>query len=129
MDAFIQLHRLSTDEKHSFMTPAMQGFFQEITRAMHAADQLYLAFIEVNSAKAAAVLAFQYKGRLLIYNSGYDPTQFAELSPGIVLTTYMIEDAIQRKLQVFDFLQGSEVYKYRFGAVDTFVYDTQIMRG
>ena len=73
-------------------------------------------------------LRSHYKGRLLIYNSGYDPANYAELSPGIVLTSYIIEDAIKRSLKVFDFLQGNEVYKYRFGAIDTFVYDTQISR-
>ena len=62
MDAFIQLHRQSTDEKHSFMTPEMQAFFREITRTMHEAGWLYLAFIEVNGAKAAAMLAFSYHG-------------------------------------------------------------------
>lgn len=128
MEAFIQLHRLSTDEKHSFMTPEMQVFFREITRAMHDAGWLYLAFIEINGAKAAAMLAFNYKGRLLVYNSGYNPATYAELSPGIVLTSLIIEDAIKRDIKIFDFLQGNEVYKYRFGATDTFVYDTQISR-
>ena len=64
--------------------------------------------------------------RLLVYNSGYDPVNYAELSPGIVLTSYIIEDAIKRGIKVFDFLQGNEVYKYRLGATDTVVYDTQI---
>ena len=128
MEAFIQLHRLSTDEKHSFMTPEMQAFFREITLTMHDAGWLYLAFIEINGAKAAAMLAFNYKNRLLIYNSGYDPANYAELSPGIVLTSYIIEDAIKHDIKIFDFLQGNEVYKYRFGATDTFVYDTQICR-
>ncbi len=128
MEAFIQLHRQSTDEKHSFMTPAMQVFFREITRTMHEKGWLYLAFIELNGAKAAAMLAFSYMDRLLIYNSGYDPANYAELSPGIVLTSYIIEDAISRGVKVFDFLQGNEVYKYRFGASDTVVYDVQLTR-
>ena len=112
--------------EHSFMTPEMQAFFREITRTMHEAGWLYLAFIEVNGAKAAAMLAFSTMDRLLIYNSGYDPVNYAELSPGIVLTSYIIEDAIKRGIKVFDFLQGNEVYKYRLGATDTVVYDTQI---
>ena len=128
-DAFIELHRLSTTEKHSFMTSEMQGFFQEIVREMHQAGWLYLAFIELNGQRAAAMLGFIYDGRLLVYNSGYDPQSFAELSPGIVLTSYIIEDAINRNLRVFDFLQGDEVYKYRFGASDTLVYDVTIQKG
>lgn len=125
-DAFIKLHRLSTSEKRSFMTPEMQVFFQEVVRATHQAGWLYLAFIELNGQRAAAMLGFVYDGRMLVYNSGYDPQSFAELSPGIVLTSYIIEDAIQRQLRFFDFLQGDEVYKYRFGASDTLVYDVTI---
>lgn len=126
--AFIDLHRLSTQDKHSFMTPDMQVFFHEMTQAMAEAGWLYLAFVEVNGDRAAAMLGFLYHNRLLIYNSGYDPEAYAELSPGIVLTSYTIQDAIRRGVQVFDFLQGGEVYKYRFGATDTLVYRTQVWR-
>lgn len=128
IDAFIHLHRLSKEEKHSFMTLEMETFFREAIQVMHQAGWLYLAFIEVNDAKAAAMLGFVHDDRLLVYNSGYDPASYAELSPGIVLTTFIIEDAIQRGLHVFDFLQGNEVYKYRFGAQDTAVYSTTIRR-
>jgi CelD/BcsL family acetyltransferase involved in cellulose biosynthesis len=127
-DAFIRLHRLSTQEKHSFMTPEMQSFFEQITEITHEAGWLYLAFIEVNGSKAAAMLGFHYHDRLFIYNSGYDPANYADLSPGIVLTSFIIEDAIRRGVRFFDFLQGNEVYKYRFGAFDTVVYSTQLWR-
>jgi CelD/BcsL family acetyltransferase involved in cellulose biosynthesis len=128
MASFIDLHRASTQEKHSFMTPDMQAFFAEMTQVMHAAGWLHLSFLEINGDRAAAMLGFVYKDRILIYNSGYKPDAYAELSPGIVLTSHVIQDAIHRGLRVFDFLQGNEVYKYRFGAVDTLVYRTYIER-
>lgn len=128
IDAFVRLHRLSKQEKLGFMTEEMEAFFRAIMQTLHDAGWLHLAFIEVNGARAAAMLSFVYDGRLLVYNSGYDPASYAELSPGIVLTTRVIEDAIQRGLRVFDFLQGNEVYKYRFGAQDTAVYSTVIRR-
>jgi CelD/BcsL family acetyltransferase involved in cellulose biosynthesis len=74
------------------------------------------------------MLGFVYNDRLLVYNSGYDPTNYAELSPGIVLTSHIIEDAIRRGMRIFDFLQGDEIYKYRFGARDTVVYTTELWR-
>jgi CelD/BcsL family acetyltransferase involved in cellulose biosynthesis len=124
--SFIELHRASTQEKHSFMTPDMQEFFSEMTQVMHAARWLHLSFLEINGDRAAAMLGFVYKDGILIYNSGYKPDAYAELSPGIVLTSCVIQDAIRRRLRVFDFLQGNEVYKYRFGATDTLVYRTEI---
>ena len=128
IDAFVRLHRLSKQEKLGFMTEDMEAFFRAIMQTLHDAGWLHLAFIDVNGAKAAAMLSFIYDDRLLVYNSGYDPASYAELSPGIVLTTRLIEDAIQRGLRVFDFLQGNEIYKYRFGAQDTVVYSTVIRR-
>lgn len=125
---FIALHRLSKQEKHSFMTPEMAAFFQRLVVVMHAAGWLYLAFLQVNGEQAAAMLAFSYHDRLLIYNSGYDPAKYSDLSPGIVLTARIIEDAIARGIKVFDFLQGNEVYKYRFGAQDTAVYEVSLRR-
>lgn len=122
IDAFIQLHRLSTANKEEFMTAEMQQFFHEMSHVMHQAGWLHLAFIEVNGDKAATMLSFDYDDRILVYNSGYDPESYADLSPGIVLTSYVIQDAIERGRSIFDFLQGDEVYKYRFGATDTAVY-------
>lgn len=128
IESFIHLHRLSKQEKLSFMTEDMVVFFRTAMQTLSEAGWLHLAFIEVNGARAAAMLSFVYDGRLLVYNSGYDPSSYAELSPGIVLTTRVIEDSIRRGLRVFDFLQGNEVYKYRFGAQDTAVYSTVICR-
>jgi len=61
---------------------------------------------------------FRYRDGLLVYNSGYDPGLRPNLSSGIVLLSQCIRDAIERGLGVFDFLQGDEEYKYRFGATD-----------
>ncbi|MER2599530.1 MAG: GNAT family N-acetyltransferase [Caldilineales bacterium] len=121
-DAFLHLHRLSDAAKNNFMTSDMERFFRTLMAVMQQAGWLHLAFIEINGDKAATMLCFIYEGRVFVYNSGYDPTSYAELSPGIVLTTWLIEDAIARGLRCFDFLQGNEVYKYRFGAQDTLVY-------
>jgi CelD/BcsL family acetyltransferase involved in cellulose biosynthesis len=63
-----------------------------------------------------------------VYNSGYDPSQFSHLSPGIVVTARCIEHAISLGRSEFDFLRGDEVYKYRFGAQDTEVRRLLIAR-
>ncbi|MEA3334587.1 MAG: GNAT family N-acetyltransferase [Chloroflexota bacterium] len=128
IDDFVRLHRLSAEAKEGFMTGEMEQFFRQIARAMYDSGWLSLAFIEVNGDKAASMLSLCYEDRCLLYNSGYDPNRYRELSPGIVLTGLVIEDAIDRGYSVFDFLQGDEVYKYRFGATDTAVYTTVIRR-
>jgi CelD/BcsL family acetyltransferase involved in cellulose biosynthesis len=63
-------------------------------------------------------LSFEYNRRFLLYNSGFDPDAYSHLSPGWVLLAYTIQYAIAVGCKVFDFMQGDEEYKYRFGSDD-----------
>ncbi len=118
MDAFIALHQRSRREKGEFMDETMQRFFHDMAQAMRDAGWLFLTFMEVNGVKAASLLCFDYHNSILVYNSGYDPEAYSSLSPGIVLLARCIQYAIEQGRQAFDFLQGNEVYKYRFGGKD-----------
>ena len=122
MDAFIELHQKSTVDKDEFMDVPMKGFFHAAAQVLHQAGWLQLAFMEVNGEKAAAMLNFDYRDSILVYNSGYDPQKYAWLSPGIVLLSYCIQWAIELGRAKFDFLRGDEKYKFRFGAQPTKVY-------
>ena len=128
MDDFIELHRLSQTEKDQFMEPQMQAFFHAAAQAVLDVGWLQLSFLEVNGEKAAAMFCFDYADSILVYNSGYDPQRYGTLSPGIVLLAYCIRHAIELGRAQFDFLQGDEVYKYRFGAHETKIYRTLITR-
>ena len=119
METFIDLHQKSTPEKDQFMDPQMQGFFFEVAQVLQQQGWLQLSFVEMDGVQAASLLNFNYGGDILVYNSGYDPAQFRHLSPGIIVTTRSIEQAIALGRNRFDFLRGDEVYKYRFGARDT----------
>ncbi len=88
MDAFIELHQKSTVDKDEFMDAQMKGFFHAAAQVLQEAGWLQLAFMEVSGEKAAAMLNFDYRDSILVYNSGYDPRKYARLSPGIVLLAY-----------------------------------------
>jgi len=115
---FFRLHRLSAPDKERFLTPAVEEFFRAMTAAMADAGWLRLYVLDVDDAPVAAIYAFVADGRLLVYNSGFDPA-FARISIGMVLTGMVIEDAANSGLTHCDFLRGNEAYKYRFGASDT----------
>jgi CelD/BcsL family acetyltransferase involved in cellulose biosynthesis len=119
MKAFIDLHQKSAPEKDAFMDPQMQEFFFDAARVMQSQGWLQLAFVDIGGTRAATLLNFDYGDDVLVYNSGYDPTRFHHLSPGIIVTARSIEHAVGLGRARFDFLRGDEVYKYRFGAVDT----------
>ncbi len=128
VDRFIALHELSRPDKEAFMTAEMKRFFQTLARATLETGWLQLSFIEVNGESAASMLCFDYNDSILVYNSGYDPTKYAKLSPGIVLLSYCIRHAIHLGKRKFDFLQGDEEYKYRFGGQDTRVFRIVVQR-
>ena len=126
MESFIELHRLSSPEKNIFMDTRMHEFFSDIAVTMADRDWLHLSFIEMQGERAAGMLSFDYNGSLQVYNSGYAPDRYAQWSPGIVLLSYCIQDAIARGRSTFDFLRGEEEYKYRFGAQPNPVYELTI---
>ena len=118
IDDFVALQRASRADKADFMTPEMRRFFLATARQMLDAGTLRLFFLTLNGEKAATLFAFEYDRRFWLYNSGYDPDAYAQLSPGWVILSYAIQYAIATGCRVFDFMQGDEEYKYRFGAQD-----------
>lgn len=113
--------------KARFLTPAMRAQFTELIGAAGQNGWLQLAFLEVDHAPAAAYLNFDFNNRVWVYNSGLEP-RFNSLSAGWVLLGYLIQWAIENKRAAFDFMRGSEDYKYRFGAVAEPLYRLQISR-
>ncbi|MCB9079925.1 MAG: GNAT family N-acetyltransferase [Anaerolineaceae bacterium] len=128
MTDFITLHQKSTQDKEDFWSEPMIQFFKTVAKILAQAGWLKLYFIEVNGILAATMLCFDYNNEFLLYNSGYDPEQFAQLSPGNVLTSYTLRHAIELGRSRYDFLRGDEEYKFRFGAVAEPVYDLEITR-
>jgi CelD/BcsL family acetyltransferase involved in cellulose biosynthesis len=128
VERFIALHRQSTGDKDAFMTPAMQAFFHAVARTTAEAGWLQLSFLEIAGQPVASMFCFDYGNEILLYNSGYDPQAYPQLSSGWVLLAHVIQQAINTDHRRIDFLQGDEDYKYRFGGVDTPVYRTLIRR-
>ncbi len=128
VDDFLALLQKSTPEKQAWLNEARRAVFQEAAAAGMAANTLQLLFLSIEGQKAAALFNFAYKNRIWVYNSGLDPNNFSWLSAGVVLTARAIEQAIAQGFSTFDFLRGSEEYKYRFGAKDTLIYRLHVQR-
>ncbi|MDQ1301602.1 MAG: Acetyltransf 6 protein [Chloroflexota bacterium] len=128
INTFIALHRLSRRDKDAFMDDQMQGFFHAIAATLAEHGWLQLSFLEVAGQPIASYFCFEYKNEVQVYNSGFDPQAYPQFSPGWVLLARLIEDAIRQGRARFDFLQGDEDYKHRFGGLDEPVYRTLIRR-
>ncbi len=124
---FLDLLKQSREEKAQFMTLERERFFYRLAEAMAAEGLLRLYFLELDGAKVAASLCFDYGGAVLLYNSGYN-TRYAPLSAGLLLKALVLKEAIERGRRVFHFLRGAEAYKYDLGAEDTQLFRLTLRR-
>jgi CelD/BcsL family acetyltransferase involved in cellulose biosynthesis len=121
LPSFLDLHRRSHPEKERFMDERMTAFFREVAERFLPCGGLRLAFLSFEGGDAASVFQFRSGGSLLLYNSGYDPAHRAA-NPGLVLIARCIEDALAEGVTEYDFLRGTERYKYDLGGVDRVVH-------
>jgi CelD/BcsL family acetyltransferase involved in cellulose biosynthesis len=128
VDSFIALHRLSRPDKHAFMTDEMQAYFRAVAAVLAERGWLQISFLDIGDRPAATYFCFDYHGDILVYNSGYDTSASPQLSPGWVLLAELIQHAITTGRTRFDFLQGNEDYKFRFGGVAEPVHRMEIRR-
>jgi CelD/BcsL family acetyltransferase involved in cellulose biosynthesis len=68
-------------------------------------------------ATVAVLYGFWWQDTFAAYQSGWEPS-FARHSIGSVLVLHALEHAAEEGAGTFDFLRGTEPYKYRFGARD-----------
>ncbi len=127
LDDFIRLHELSQPEKAEFWNPSRSAFFREMAKEMLALGWLDLSFMRVDGHPVAANFELDYGDRIYLYNSGFDPGE-RELSAGLVLLAWNIEQAIQAGRTSFDMLRGDEPYKYRFAARDEGIHLIRLAR-
>jgi CelD/BcsL family acetyltransferase involved in cellulose biosynthesis len=121
LPSFLDLHRKSHPAKEAFMDEGMATFFREVAEGFLASGRLRLGFLSTQGVDIASVFQFRTDGALLLYNSGYDPG-YRTANPGLVLIARSIELAVGEGCAEYDFLRGTERYKYDLGGVDRVVY-------
>jgi CelD/BcsL family acetyltransferase involved in cellulose biosynthesis len=116
LERFFEQHRAKwarTDSPSQFFDTAQQAFYRELVGELFPYGWLRFDVVLFNGAPLAFHFGFEYRRRFIWYKPTYD-IQFASRSPGEVLIKFLLEDAIERKLEEFDFTVGSEPFKYRF---------------
>jgi len=126
INAFLDL-MLHDPGKAEFLHPAMREQMTVTIQNAHKYGYLWLAFLEIEGAKTAASLNFDYRNKLWGYNSGVS-REHMELSPGWVLMAHTIQWCCENGRYEFDFMRGDEEYKYRFGGVNKYVMRVKITK-
>ncbi len=124
---FIRLHKLSSEQKNEFWSDQNTAFFNTLLSQKNTYSTTILSFLTIDDERVAATLGFSSNTTYYLYNSGINPN-FYPLSVGTILTAFTIKSAIESGLKFYDFLRGTEEYKYRFGAIDRPIFDLKISR-
>jgi len=113
-DLFLKMFTESREDKADFLTPQMEQYFRSNFQAM-AEIGIFRGFIlELDRQPVAALVAYDYHDVIYLYNSGFE-RQYDYLSVGVLSKALLIKDSIERGKKKFDFLKGSEPYKFHLG--------------
>ena len=120
LDTFLRLHRLSSAEKADFMGDS-EEFFRALTDSLREAGMLRLSVLWDGPVAMASMYQITFNNVVNLYNSGYDP-HYASLAPGLVLLGFCLKKACLDGFSEYDFLRGTERYKYDLGGQERPVY-------
>ncbi len=112
-------------DKAEFLTPQMEHYFKGLIDNMSQAGLARFGLFKIDGFNAAAVLYFDYGGRIYLFNSGYI-TRYRPLSAGLISKLLLINEAISQGRQVYDFLKGREVYKSRLGGTGIPIFKVEL---
>lgn len=124
-EEFVRLHKLSSGEKDQFMSNSMEQFFWDLITVEKKGWKTNLSFLQIEGKNASAILSFENQSELFGYNSGYDPS-FNYYSAGLLLHAFKIKEAIEKGKKTYDFLRGTERYKYDLGGKDMNLYKIEM---
>jgi CelD/BcsL family acetyltransferase involved in cellulose biosynthesis len=120
LDVLFRLHAARWAERGEagvLADPRVERFHREAAPALARAGLLRLYALHLDDRPIAVLYGLAAKGRAYYYLSGFDPA-CAALGPGTLIVGHAIETAQREGAREFDFLRGSEAYKYRWGARD-----------
>jgi CelD/BcsL family acetyltransferase involved in cellulose biosynthesis len=90
---------------------ALKAFHRELVPRLAAAGLLRFEELWAEGGCRASIYGIQAGSRFYYYQAGYDP-DWAKQSVGLTLLGLSIQDAVGRGVQTYDFLRGTESYKF-----------------
>lgn len=116
MEVLARLHErrhAAATEPTAFHTPALRAFHDEASRRFLESGALRLFVLRVDGRPVAALYGIVHGRSFHFYQSGFDP-EYASWSVGLAAMAGSIRAAIQEGAIVYDFLHGTERYKFHW---------------
>lgn len=104
-------------EKGEAIKGTVRPLLAKAAPPMIASGRLWLTTLYLNDEPSAVTIQFPHADGPMLYNCGFDVAK-KEWSPGVVLTSMIIQQAIESGAGTFDLLRGEEPYKYKLGATN-----------
>ncbi len=114
LDRFLSLYRPRWG-KH--MDERFYSHLNEFAERCVYRSSIQTDFLSVNGRDIAAFLSFRYEGTLFLYLMAVDKDFDKKISIGNILVGLCLEKAISEGITVYDFLQGSEDYKFHWTGI------------
>ena len=112
----IRLHQARWNErkmKGSFSDEKFVIFHKMVMQYLLNHGYLYLSFLSIDNKNIASLYNIKYKNKVYFYQSGTDISFDHGLSPGLLLHSYCIEEAIKEGLEEYDFMIKGEMDSYK----------------
>jgi CelD/BcsL family acetyltransferase involved in cellulose biosynthesis len=103
------------DEPGNFLLPERRKFYAAMASEFLKRGWLDFWLLDVDERVVAAEFGFRYNGSYFFLQSGFD-SEYAGESVGFVLKVQILRELIHQGVKYYDFLGGSDPYKYRWGA-------------
>lgn len=116
MEELFDLHKKRRDmigRKGDFLRDNLLAFHKDIATTFKEKGYLRIYNMKINGEAISVLYGFSYNNRFSYYQAGMDP-EFEKQSVGMVLMGNCIEDSIANNLEEFDFLRGTEPYKFKW---------------
>jgi CelD/BcsL family acetyltransferase involved in cellulose biosynthesis len=129
--AFAELVRLherrftSQNETSAFLAPEVRALHKSLAAKLAERRLAHIFLLELNGKAIAALYGFSIRGRMLFYQSGFDP-EYSRFGVGTLLLGEVITACIESGHREFDFLRGDEAYKYRWATGTRTLYTERI---
>lgn len=118
LEELFRLHKARWETRGlpgTFVRPGFREFLRDFAAAPPPGVTPIVYMLAKEDRAHAALLIFHCGHMAMHYQGGWDPeSPLVKLSPGLVLTSHAIADAIEARLKAFDFLRGDEAYKLDF---------------
>lgn len=113
-ESLVTLHqqRWSTGSSGGvFATERARQFHREMVQVLGERGRVSLDLLALDGRPIAAIYGFVYGGVYYFYLPGFDPAAISKASPGLLLLSHRIEQAIRDGERMVDLLQGTQPYK------------------